>query len=214
MFGCEDFEILPNGIRTDKYAFDADRRKDIRQLLKVTDDATVLGFVGRLESQKNPLYLVDILSAVKKLKDNVKLVVVGDGTLKEAMSEHAKLKGVADDVIFAGIQKDPSAWYSAFDAFLLPSLYEGLPIAAIEAQASGLPCFISDAVTKEVSLTDNVHYCKLTDSADNWASEIHAHLHDNGDRIKYADVIKHSDYSIERAARKLKRIYDKTNGEL
>ncbi len=214
MFGNKEFQIIPNGIQTDKYAFSQESREKIRKSLNISDDEQVLGFVGRIEQQKNPLYLIKVLLSLKKLRSNVKLIVVGDGLLRKDMMELAEQNGLTNDIYFAGMQKDASTWYSAFDAFLLTSLYEGLPIASIEAQASGLPCFISDTVTKEVDLTDNVYYCELTDGADNWASEIHVHLHDNGERIKYADVITASDYSIVKASLKLKQIYDGMNGEL
>jgi glycosyltransferase involved in cell wall biosynthesis len=112
------------------------------------------------------------------------------------------------------VQNEVAGWYSAFDAFLLPSLLEGLPVVAVEAQTAGLPCFIADTITDEVKIIDKVHYCALTDGADNWAKEILSESYAITDRSGYADMIKESEYNIVNSALKLKQIYIELNGEI
>lgn len=208
MFGREKFEVIPNAIDPDRFRFDPEARASIRKSLGVTDDTLVLGFVGRLFPQKNPEYLTKILAAVKKKTTNpVKLLVVGDGELLDQLYAAADGLGITEDLLHAGHQEQMAAWYSAMDAFLLPSLWEGLPLVGIEAQAAGLPCFLSDRITEELVLTDLVHFCQLTDDAENWAEEILKNREFNADRKRYGSNIHNTKFSLHNAAEALYAIY-------
>lgn len=208
MFGKKAFEVIPNAIDTDCYQYNEETRKKLRNELSIGEETVVLGFVGRLFTQKNPVYLAEILYAVKrKISADVKLLIIGDGELLEDVKNKATQLGVAQDIVYAGRKDHTAGWYSAMDMFLLPSLWEGLPLVGVEAQAAGLPSFFSDKITNETGLTDLVHFCALTESADNWAEEIAKCLDTSADRCKYADEIAQSRFSILNSAKLLCKLY-------
>lgn len=208
MFGRKPYEVVPNAIDTGKYRFREESRKELRAQLPVEEDTLILGFVGRLCPQKNSLYLPKILDAVRKSGlQNVKLLIVGDGELREQMLQAASELGVEEHILCVGSQKNVNQWYSAMDALLLPSLWEGLPLVGVEAQAAGLPCFLSDRITDETVLTDLVRFCDLTETAENWAESIRSIREHPVSRSEYADRIARTAYSIDRSAERLREIY-------
>lgn len=208
MYGKKPFEVIPNAIDTDRYQYNEETRKQLRNQLGIGEETVVLGFVGRLFAQKNPTYLPKILSAVKKrLPVDVKLLIIGDGELLEEVKQAAAGFGVAEDVLYAGRKNSAADWYSVMDVFLLPSLFEGLPLVGVEAQAAGLPSFLSDRITDETVLTDLVQFCQLTDTADNWAEEIEKALKKSADRGKYARQIAQTKFSIDNAVESLSKLY-------
>lgn len=208
MFGKKDYEIIPNAIDTEKFRFCPESRAELRAGLGLEDDTFVLGFVGRISPQKNPLYLTKVLDAViNRGLRNTKLLLVGDGELQEQVRKNAEDLKIADKVIFAGSQSNVNQWYSAMDILLLPSLWEGLPLVAVEAQTAGLPCIFSDKITKETALTELVAFCELTEAADNWADTILNSRKKVLDRCGYADRIAKTNYSIHQSAKRLWSIY-------
>lgn len=208
MYGKKAFEVIPNAIDTEYYQYDPQTRQQLRQELGIGEETVVLGFVGRLFTQKNPTYLIKILYQVKKrLSRDVKLLIIGDGELLEEVKDTASELGVSQDVIYTGRKDNTASWYSAMDAFVLPSLWEGLPLVGVEAQAAGLPSFLSDKITNEIVLTDLVRFCKLTESAENWAEEIVKVLDISGDRSKYAQDLGKSKFSIFNSAKLLHKLY-------
>ncbi|MBP3736606.1 MAG: glycosyltransferase, partial [Lachnospiraceae bacterium] len=163
---------IPNAVDTGIYAFDETTRRAVRKELGIPEDAFVIGHVGRFDEMKNQAFLVDVLAACG---DSVAgrppyLLFVGDGKLRENVREKAEKEGLPDRVLFAGrcSADRTAAMYQAFDIFALPSYYEGLPGTAIEAQAAGLPCLISDRVTKESAVTPQVHFLSIEDAGE-WA---------------------------------------------
>lgn len=208
MFGKKDYEVIPNAIDIELYRCSLEKRHSLRTQLHIAEDTVVLGFVGRLSPQKNPVYLVKILNAVRKQGlDNVKLLIVGAGELQDEVRQTAQALGVSAHIIYAGIQTNANEWYSAMDVLLLPSLWEGLPLVGVEAQAAGLPCFISDKITDEICMTDLVHFCELTETADNWAEAILNNRNTVRDRCGYADLMASTNYSINNSTQRLQMIY-------
>ena len=126
--------------------------------------------MGRFYPQKNHDFLIDVFSEVHKQKPNAKLLLLGDGPLQEKIREKTEILGIAESVIFAGLQKDPAPFYSAMDVFAFPSLWEGLPLTLVEAQYSGLPCVVSENVTKEVEISSKLKYLPLI--AEQWTKKI------------------------------------------
>lgn len=213
MFANSEFCVLPNAINVEDFAFNTQFRDKIRTTYNITNDDFVLGFVGRLSYQKNPLFLLDILAETQKLSDKrIKLLVVGGGELESQMKKTTTNRGLTDSVIFAGKQMNVNEWYSAMDCFLLPSRYEGLGIVAIEAQANGLPCCLSDAITQETRQTQNVVYLACTKDAHNWASAIDLFMQRDIDR---RGTLANSSFDIRQSATRLKEIYeDMYNGKI
>lgn len=160
--------IMPNAIDTKKYSFNAKSRAEIRKELHIPANAFVIGHIGRFCPQKNQGFLVDIFREILRQDKNAVLVMVGDGPDKELIQARAIAENVAPRVIFTGQRSDAEKLYSAFDCFLLPSNYEGLPVVGVEAQCSGLPCLFSNKVTPEIKLTGTAQLLALGSPHD-WA---------------------------------------------
>lgn len=168
LFGDKAFEsgkvkIIRNAIDVEKFKFDPEARKQLRKELGIKSDDFVIGHIGRFVEQKNHRFLIDVFAEVKKQKKNAKLVLAGQGPLREEIEQKVKDLGLEKDVFFLGQRNDTNKLYSVFDVFCLPSLYEGLPVVGVEAQANGVPCAFSNAITKEAIVNTNV---KLIDIGD------------------------------------------------
>lgn len=162
--------ILNNAVDLAKYSYCSETRAKIRNMLGVGDEP-LLGHVGRFEEQKNHEFLMDIFAEVLKQGLNCRLILLGDGNLREHMERKAEVLGIADRVDFVGVVNHVEEYLSAMDMFLLPSLYEGLPVVCVEAQAAGLPCLVSMNVTTEIKLTDIVYFLKNGDIGQ-WCNRI------------------------------------------
>lgn len=159
--------LLHNAIDTNIYHFDPEGRKRIREEFGL-EGMFVVGHVGRFNQQKNHAFLLDVFCELHKKRPASRLVLVGQGELEEQIRQKAHSLGIAPYVVFTGVRKDVPQLMSAFDVFVFPSLYEGMPNTVIEAQATGLPCVISDTITKEADITGLVKYLPLTD-IEHWA---------------------------------------------
>lgn len=132
-------------------------------------DKVVYGFIGRFAAQKNPLFLIEIFHEISKMQDNARFVIIGAGALEQLMLNKIEELELKEKVSWLGRREDIKQFYNAFDAFLLPSIYEGLPVVGIESQAAGLPVFFSDAVTQEACVAELGHFVSLKKSAQEWA---------------------------------------------
>lgn len=167
-----NYTVIKNAIDVDKFIFDAQKRDEKRKELGVEDKFVVL-HVGRIVNQKNPIYLIDIFSELLKIKPDSVLLYAGVGEMEEEVKAHTEHLGIASSVHFLGGHSDISALMQAADVFLLPSKYEGLAIVAIEAQTADLKCFFSDKFPiDEITLTDNIKFLNIENSAAIWANEI------------------------------------------
>lgn len=171
MFGTKDVHILPNAIDIERYAFNLLIRNQTKKALGL-DDAFVIGHVGRFSAVKNHFFLTDVFAQIKRQEPNSKLLLVGAGSEMQAVQQKVKALGLGADVIFTGVRNDVANLMQAMDVFVFPSLYEGLGIVLIEAQAAGLPCVVSDIIPREAYLTDLVTAEKLSSSVETWAEKI------------------------------------------
>lgn len=146
--------ILPNAIAPERFKYNEAARNEIRKKYGIAEDDFVIGHVGRFYPQKNHDFLIDVFNEVHKQDPNSKLLLLGDGPLQEKIKQKIESLDLLNAVIFAGLQKDVAPFYNAMDVFCFPSLWEGLPLTLVEAQYSGLPCVVSDAVPKETVITD------------------------------------------------------------
>ena len=198
--------LLRNAIDVSKFAFRPEARERIRQRYGL-EDCFVIGHVGRFNVQKNHSRLLDIFAETAGTLASARLVMIGTGELEQSMKEKARAMGIQDRVLFAGQMADVSEWYQAMDCFVLPSLFEGLPVVGIEAQAAGLPCLFSDPVTDEVLLSPQARRISLRADNAEWARAILAAKRPDADRSQGTDLVRRSGYDIHEEARKLQEIY-------
>lgn len=164
--------FLHNAVDLNYYKYDEVERKRLRKQLGIADDITVIGHIGRFNYQKNHDFIIRLFDAYQKKHSNTKLLLVGEGELVEIIKRQVDALSLNNCVSFLGVRSDVPAMLSAFDVLLLPSFYEGMPNVVIEAQAVGLPCVISDTITREANITGMVHYLSLNDDMQNWVEII------------------------------------------
>lgn len=211
MFGGKQYHVMANAVEVKRYQYKPSVAEKIRNEWNISDELLV-GHVGRFNPQKNHTFLIDIFYEVQKINPSARLLLVGDGDGKKEIQEKARELGIADHIIFAGVRTDVEEQMQAMDVFVFPSLYEGLPVTMVEAQAAGLPCVISDHVPEECIITNHlVTVQKLTDSPKIWAEHILERA--KSPRISHYDDIKAHGYDIEEAAKWLQNYYIAHSGE-
>ena len=166
-----NYRMIPNGIDLKRFAFCEEKRQQMRQELGIAEDTFVLGHIGRITIPKNHQFLVELFAEYHKESPNSKLLLVGDGELFETVQRQCTQRGISDAVIMVGSKTNTEDYYQAMDVFVFPSLWEGLGIVAIEAQANGLTCLVSENVPKEAILTENTKALSLQ-SKDAWMNEL------------------------------------------
>ena len=171
LFGHRDFQIIPNAIDTSGFRFSIETRDAIRRSLGI-ENAFVIGCVGRLTAQKNILFLINVFYEICKADTNSVLLVIGGGNEENELKALTKKLGISERVLFLGIRSDVNALYQAMDVFVMPSLFEGLPVVGIEAQFSDLHCVFSSNITREVSISEKAHFISLKRSYSDWAGYI------------------------------------------
>lgn len=168
LYGKKKFFIIDNGIDLNEYFPSSTSREKIRERYNLTANDFVLINVGSFNYQKNQFFLIDVISS---LPSNYKLILVGEGTNLLKIKKVVEQKNLKNRVIFVGAVNNVNEFLSAADVFLLPSRFEGFPFSLVEAQTAGLPCVVSNMVTKKVNLTGMVKFCSLKDTK-NWNNEI------------------------------------------
>ncbi|GIP16503.1 putative glycosyltransferase EpsF [Paenibacillus montaniterrae] len=201
-----NYKIIYNGVDTSKFQFSEEKRIISRKCLNLNEDNIVLGHIGSFTEPKNHSFLIDILKECKKVNDNVVLVLVGDGPLNTEIRNKITFENLESSVLLLGIRDDIDNLIHGFDKFVFPSLYEGLPVTLIEAQANGLKCYISDRITKEVVITDLIESLSLNDSPNIWAMKILESSKVNNRKLYAKDIIE-SGYDITNVAGQLSSFY-------
>src|SRR5699024_10054772 len=159
---------IPNAINAKKYTFNRKVRNEIREKMGL-QNKLIVGHIGRFHPQKNHGFLIDVISSLSEKDDNLSLLLIGEGELEEDIKNKVEKLDLKQNVQFLGCRSDVSDLLQAIDVIIFPSYYEGLPGAILEAQAAGLPCVISDNVTKEVQLTNLVEFKPIEESPKEWA---------------------------------------------
>lgn len=167
------FRVIHNAIDYDKFKYNSSIRKKMREEFNFKESDIVIGHVGRFVEQKNHSFLIDVFYKCYEQNNNYKLLLVGTGELEEFIKEKVKSLGIENNVIFAGFQSNVNDYMHAMDLFVFPSLFEGLGLVLIEAQACGLPCFCTaNTIPKDVKILNNLQFISLNDSALEWAKKI------------------------------------------
>ena len=215
MFGTDDFRVVRNAVDVDAYAFDGERRERLRRELDVSIGALVIGHVGRFAPAKNHVFIIDVFVEALKLRPDAVLVLVGDGELRPEVERRAQSLGVYGSVRFLGVRSDVAALMQAMDAFLMPSVYEGLPLVLVEAQAAGLPCLISDSIPRDCDFKGSViERMQLSESPSSWAATLVEVCGDSSARAKGAAVVRAEGFDVKAEAERLARFYARRLEEL
>lgn len=201
--------VCNNAIDVEKYHYHTAIRDQYRKILGV-DNAYVIGYVGRLHEQKNLFRFLDICASAKKKKQNISVVLVGEGPLENALRAYAEQLGIEEETCFLGRRDDVASIMMAFDVFLFPSSYEGLGLVAVEAQASGLSCVVSDKVPAP-NLTGHEVKLDLNENDDIWSDTV-IQIESLLDREEAGKYITAGGYDIRAEAKKLQQFYMETVG--
>lgn len=207
MFGeGTSFEVMKNAININRYVYNQQYRMECRKEFNIDEDALLYGNVGRLNVQKNQLFLIDIFVEILKWQPNSYLCIIGDGELKQdIMNKIIKLR-ISDRVVMAGRRVDVEKLYNAMDAIIMPSIFEGLPITLVEAQANGLKCYVSkNKVPAESKVLDSMEFLELSLGAKKWAERI-VNTDCHRDRST-KDVLTLQHYDILKESARLESVY-------
>lgn len=211
LFGCtahkrDNFFVLKNAIDTNKFIFDSSVRYSKRKELKI-EDKFVIGHIGRFHPQKNHEFLIDIFKFVHDNNKSAVLLLVGEGNRKKSIEKKVNELGLNNSVVFTGVRSDIPEIMQAMDVFALPSLYEGLGIVAIEAQAAGVKCFASSKrIPEEAKISELLEYVPIAKGSQFWAEKILAY--ENGyDRRDMSKFVRDAGYDINQTANWLEKFY-------
>lgn len=210
LFGRKNVEsgkvkIINNAIDTEKFLFNKSKREKKRKENGIKESDIIIGHVGRFFKQKNHTFLIKIFKELRKKNSNFKLFLFGNGELINEIKKEVELYNLNESVKFMGNREDISDWYQAMDLFILPSLYEGLPVVGIEAQVSGLPCYFSKTITEEIKITKSTKFIDLNKSAEEWADIIYKDVPNLNRTLKNEIDDK---YDIKNNAKKLEKFYN------
>lgn len=205
----KNFYISKNAIDTQKYVFDKNVREKYRETFGLVDNKVIV-LVGRFCSEKNQVFFLDVFKKIIDKDSSYRLMLVGDGELRDAVVEKIDALGLQDKVVLTGNRDDVPALLNASDLFVLPSIVEGLGIVLIEAQAAGLPCVRSDMVPDEAVITPYVKTISLNDGAEKWADEI---VSVPLERYDCSTYIYDAGYDITESAKRLIKTYCDMVGE-
>ena len=199
--------LVKNAIELDRFRFDETARAELRAEFGLKDKF-IVGQIGRISSQKNPQGLIDVFTEVAHRRDDAVLVVVGDGPLRNMAEDYVAAKGLKGKVAFVGERHDVSRFYSMFDAFCFPSLYEGLGMVLVEAQMNGLPCVASTEVPRAAGLTDLVEFLSLDAPLSQWADRLL--VAKRADSAQCRQRLAAAGYDIAQEAESLSEFYRST----
>ena len=196
-----DFVFVPNGIDLEKYRSVPLSKAEIKAQLSIDDKTFVVGHIGRFEEQKNHALLVEIFQAILEKQPDSHLLLLGEGSLEESIKKKVASLGINEKVSFLGVREDIAELLKVFDVFLMPSLYEGLPISAVEAQAAGNKLVLADTISKETKLSENVTFVPLDKPKEYWAEKVLSEPLEN-EALKELEA-----YDMRHTARMMEDIY-------
>lgn len=201
------FYYIPNAIDAEKYRFESNTRKKIRDELGIGDDVLLCGHIGTFSVPKNHIFLINVFAEVLKKEPNARLVCCGTGALLPTVKQQAKELGVLDKIFFTGVVQNANEYLMAMDVFVFPSIFEGFPVSILEAQATGLPIVMSDIITKDVDLTDLIIRQNLSKTPTVWADMVVSAFAKHNMRDTYNSAIAESKYNIKETVKEFERLY-------
>ena len=207
-FGNKKAVVIKNGINVDIYYYNSEKRDKIRKVYSIASVTHVLGHIGRFDNNKNQSMLIDIFYKYKMQYPDSILILVGTGVLEENMKQKCEALKISDSVLFLGCRNDVPEILCAMDCFIMPSIFEGLPFVLVEAQATGLPCVISNTINEDSKLSPYVTFLDLKSSLETWGECIHKYIttYKREGGIKY---INEAGFNIASSIRYLELLYNR-----
>ena len=206
-----NFAVACNAVDKGRFHPDAEARAALRARYGLTEQDRLAGFVGRLNHQKNPEFLLRVFAELARQDPRWRLMLVGGGEKEPVLRRMAEELGVTGRVLFAGVQSEVPAFMNAFDLFLLPSNFEGSPVTLVEAQGCGVPCLASTHVPDDGSVTELVHFLPLSAPLSDWAA-LADRIAVGGPHADHWPVLEAAGYELHTAARRMEQLYDKLAG--
>lgn len=210
LFGNGQGAVIHNALELKSYKYNEETRKKIRERYSLSDDTIVIGFVGRMQYYKNPEFIIKIFNEYNKINRDSVLVLIGEGPLEDYCRKLVQDMGINKKVLFLGMQRETAKFYSMFDMFLFPSLFEGLGVVLIEAQMSGLPCLVSDVIPEDVMLTSLIEKHDLSDNEKKWAEHLNRLIIKYKKKRSIIDCsreLSNAGYDISKEAKQLENLY-------
>lgn len=209
LFGESDFEYKKNGILVDSFIYDDIKRNEFRLKNKIDSETIVLGTIGRMNTQKNQHFLLKLMKKMKIANQNCRLYIIGEGPLRTEIENFIEMNNL-DNIILYGVTNDIQMFLSGIDIFLLPSLFEGNPVSAIEAQSSGVKTILSSKITKYAKILDNTEILDIGDIDEWYNSIIKSQANDNDSeelRREANIIVRESGYAVEDTAENITNDY-------
>lgn len=206
MFGNDKFEVINNGIELANFKFNSEIRKKVRMQMHWQNEE-IIGTVGRLNVQKNQQFLIQAFKEYSLINSKARLVLIGVGELEKKLKKLVSNLGLEDKVYLLGARSDVNELYQGMDIFALPSLFEGLPVVLVEAQAADIPCVISNKITKEISILPNVYSLPIDRGTKIWSNEFDKILKEHDIRKDTSKILSQYGYNINNVAQKLQAFY-------
>lgn len=197
--------VITNGINFGKFKFNLELKKQYEKKLKL-EEKKIVSMIGRISYPKNHKFAINIFEELKKMGSSYILLLIGNEADEKGIPQLVREKGLEKEVIFLGARSDIKELLSLIDVYLMPSIFEGLSVGLLEAQASGVQCLVSDAITSKNIVTNNVTVLSLNESPKIWAEKI-IDLYSKGrENINY-DILNKSEYSMKIFTKKIEEIY-------
>lgn len=205
----ENIRLVNNAVDVERFQYNGDKRNEIRLSMGL-DNKLVIGHIGRMHFQKNQEFLIDIFYEIKKKVPDSILILVGQGEDEIKIKEKVEKLDLDDSVKFMGVLSDVENVMQSMDLFIFPSLFEGLPLVLIEAQANGLPIFTSaNVISKDVKMSDNLQFIDLNRNAKEWADIVYKTYMEKGlSRTDNKTIIKNNGYDIKYEAKKIQEFFE------
>lgn len=207
LFGKKPFIVVHNGFDTSRFSFDTNKRETCRREFGIPEGTLLFGNPSRLAPAKNPLFQLKVFSEVLKCDSSARYLMQGAGELEQEVKELACELGVTNSIVWFDPRPDPECLYSAMDAMLFPSYFEGLSLASIEAQASGLPVLLSSDVSRDTAVTNLVKFESLDAPASTWAKELIGLARKHRKRFGYAAQVRAAGYDASDTAKIVAKVY-------
>ena len=204
MFHASDFVVMQNGVDFSRCMFNKEDRYKIRKRYNIPEETYVVGHVGRSGNAKNYPFIIDLFSDLVSQKPDSVLLLIGNVRDDERVRDYIRAKGVEDKVIFTGVLSDLKGYYSAMDVFILPSLYEGVSVAMIEAQVSGLECIVSEFVPKDADISGKVRYISVSNTTAGVKELLDVRKQDRS----YENLNVDCSYDLKNTANKMFKFYE------